>query len=73
GWDLQTFQCIETLNDHADAVMSVLCWDSFLLSGSLDSTIKVWAATESGNLEVVYLTSLEVVYFTGHATGQLFV
>jgi len=53
-WDLATLQCIQTLSDHTDVVMSVLCWDQFLLSCSLDQTIKVWAATESGNLEVTY-------------------
>lgn len=54
-WDLSTLQCIQTLTDHTDVVMSVLCWDQFLLTCSLDKTIKVWAATESGNLEVTYI------------------
>jgi WD40 repeat protein len=40
-WDLATLQCIQTLSDHTDVVMSVLCWDQFLLSCSLDQTIKV--------------------------------
>ncbi|CAL9077348.1 unnamed protein product [Musa acuminata var. zebrina] len=53
-WDLATLQCIQTLTDHTSVVMSVLCWDQFLLSCSLDKTIKVWVATESGNLEVTY-------------------
>ncbi|GMH09048.1 hypothetical protein Nepgr_010888 [Nepenthes gracilis] len=34
--------------------MSLLCWEQFLLSCSLDKTIRVWVATESGNLEVTY-------------------
>ncbi|TYJ07154.1 hypothetical protein E1A91_A12G284500v1 [Gossypium mustelinum] len=34
--------------------MSLLCWDQFLLSCSLDQTIKVWVATENGNLGVTY-------------------
>lgn len=42
------------LNDHSDVVMSLICWDHYLLSCSLDCTIKVWAATASGSLEVVY-------------------
>ncbi|KAM0041386.1 putative transcription factor WD40-like family [Helianthus debilis subsp. tardiflorus] len=79
-WNLENLQCLQTLTDHRDVVMSVLCWDQFLLSCSLDKTIKVlahhfliyeevfflvykclfcllmqvWAATESGNLEVTY-------------------
>ncbi|XP_043705381.1 zinc finger CCCH domain-containing protein 17-like [Telopea speciosissima] len=53
-WDLETLHCIQTLTDHTSVVMSVLCWDQFLLSCSLDKTIKAWAATESGNLEVTY-------------------
>ena len=38
---MATLQCIQTLSDHTDVVMSVLCWDQFLLSCSLDQTIKV--------------------------------
>ncbi|CAA2984561.1 zinc finger CCCH domain-containing 48-like isoform X2 [Olea europaea subsp. europaea] len=53
-WDLQTLQCTQTLNGHARDVTSVICWDSYLLSASLDNTLKVWAATDSGNLEVIY-------------------
>ena len=44
-----------TLDGHTDAVMSLLCWDQYLLSCSLDRTIKVWFATdEEGNLDVAY-------------------
>lgn len=53
-WNLETLQCVQTLKEHSSVVMSVLCWDQFLLSCSLDKTIKVWVATESGNLEVTY-------------------
>ncbi|KAL3524228.1 hypothetical protein ACH5RR_017062 [Cinchona calisaya] len=53
-WSLETLQCLQTLTDHSNVVMSVLCWDQFLLSCSLDKTVKVWVATESGNLEVTY-------------------
>lgn len=53
-WDLETLKCLQTLHGHSKVVMSLLCWDSFLLSGSLDGQIKVWAATESGKLEVVH-------------------
>lgn len=43
-----------TLDDHTDVPMSLLCWDQYLLSCSLDQTVKVWVATEAGNLEVAY-------------------
>ncbi|PIN05932.1 U3 snoRNP-associated protein (contains WD40 repeats) [Handroanthus impetiginosus] len=54
AWDLQDLQCVQTLYGHTKDVMSVLCWDCYLLSASLDNTLKVWAATESGTIEVVY-------------------
>lgn len=50
AWSLETFQCLQVLTDHTSTAMSVLCWEDFLLSCSLDKTIKVWAAKESGNL-----------------------
>ncbi|XXG61980.1 hypothetical protein AAC387_Pa05g0446 [Persea americana] len=53
-WDIRTSQCLQTLTDHSSAVMSILCWDLFLLSCSLDQTIKVWVLTEAGNLQVCY-------------------
>lgn len=56
-WDMESFQCIQTLRDHKSVVMSLLCWDDYLLSCSLDNTVKVWAATSSGALEVTYTHS----------------
>ncbi|GAY65631.1 hypothetical protein CUMW_242620 [Citrus unshiu] len=53
-WELDTLEPVMTLNDHTDAPMSLLCWDQFLLSCSLDHTIKVWFATGGGNLEAAY-------------------
>ncbi|XP_057507777.1 zinc finger CCCH domain-containing protein 48-like [Actinidia eriantha] len=53
-WESDTFECIHTLNGHTDVVMSVGLWDVFLLSCSLDGTIKVWAPTEGGGREVCY-------------------
>ena len=40
-WDLASGQCIQTLEAHSDIVTSLLCWKEFLLSCSLDGTIKV--------------------------------
>ncbi|KAL2920582.1 Zinc finger CCCH domain-containing protein 48 [Bienertia sinuspersici] len=39
-WNLETLQCIQVLTEHTSVVMSVLCWEQFLLSASLDNTIK---------------------------------
>ncbi|XP_065636623.1 zinc finger CCCH domain-containing protein 17-like [Quercus suber] len=51
-------QCIMTLNGHDDVVKSLMCWDKYLFSGSLDCMIKVWASTEDGCLEVIYTHSV---------------
>ncbi|XP_048326972.2 zinc finger CCCH domain-containing protein 48 isoform X2 [Ziziphus jujuba] len=53
-WNLETLQCIQTLTEHTNVVMSVLIWDHYLLSCSLDKTIKAWVTGQSGNLEVAY-------------------
>ena len=60
-WDHENWQCIMTLNGHDDVVKSLMCWDKYLLSGSLDCTIKVWASAEDGSLEVIYTHSEEQV------------
>uniref|UniRef100_A0A0E0KU63 C3H1-type domain-containing protein n=1 Tax=Oryza punctata TaxID=4537 RepID=A0A0E0KU63_ORYPU len=53
-WDLATLQWTQTLSGHTGAIMSLLCWDQFLLSSSLDQTIKVWATMETGSPVVTY-------------------
>lgn len=58
-WDLKTLQCVQTLSEHKAAVTSVLCWDEKLLSCSLDKTVKIWAASKSGDLQVIYTHSEE--------------
>lgn len=63
-WDLDTLQCVMTLKGHSGAVTSLICWDKFLLSCSLDCTIKVWAATERGSLEETYTHSEEHVCYS---------
>ena len=52
---------IQTLSEHKAAVTSVLCWDQKLLSCSLDKTVNVWAASESGNLQLMHTHSEEHV------------
>ncbi|KAL6004622.1 hypothetical protein ACLOJK_005177 [Asimina triloba] len=51
-WDLGTFQCLQTLMDHTSVVMSLLCWDHCF-------RLQVWAATESGSIEVTYTHNAE--------------
>ncbi|WCJ26814.1 Zinc finger CCCH domain-containing protein 17 [Euphorbia peplus] len=58
-WDLSTLNCIHLLKkEHTDVVRSLICWDEYLLSCSLDKTIKIWAIIKVGSLEVVH--SLDV-------------
>ncbi|CAN1786244.1 Zinc finger CCCH domain-containing protein 17 [Linum perenne] len=52
--DNKTLECLQTFKGHDDAVMSLLCFDTHLLSCSLDQKIKVWATSEKRNLEMVY-------------------
>ncbi|KAF5749836.1 zinc finger CCCH domain-containing protein 48-like [Tripterygium wilfordii] len=59
AWDLNTLKCTHKLNGHNDVVMSLLCWDQFLLSCSLDHKINVWYLTEEGILEVAYTHNME--------------
>lgn len=53
-WDPNTLECVATLSGHSDGVMSLLYWENYLLSCSLDGTIKVWATTQQGKIEVIY-------------------
>ena len=62
-WDQENLWCIMTLNGHDDVVKSLLCWDQYLLSCSLDCTLKVWAATKEDSLEVIYTHSEEHVSY----------
>ena len=60
-WDMDTLQCINTLNGHEDAVMSLLHCNECLFSCSLDCSIKVWFASEGENWEVIYTHKEEKV------------
>lgn len=42
-WEIASVQCVQTLEGHTGVVMDLLCWDSFLLSCSLDGTVKASA------------------------------
>ena len=41
-WDLETGECLKTLEDHADWVTSILIHNSKLITCSSDKTIKIW-------------------------------
>ncbi len=42
-WDLQSGECLKTLNGHSDYVLSVLIYkNNKLISGSEDKTLKIW-------------------------------
>lgn len=43
-WEIASVQCVQTLEGHTNVVMDLLCWDSFLLSCSLDGTVKASVA-----------------------------
>ncbi|KAI4996337.1 hypothetical protein ZWY2020_048128 [Hordeum vulgare] len=58
-WDLKNLQCVQTLSEHKAAVTSELCWGQKLLSCSLDKTVKVWATSESGDLQLMHTHSEE--------------
>ncbi|KAL0387471.1 UNVERIFIED_CONTAM: Zinc finger CCCH domain-containing protein 17 [Sesamum radiatum] len=53
-WDRQNLQCLHTLYRHTRDVTAIICWDNYLLSASLDNTLKIWAATESGTIDVIH-------------------
>lgn len=52
-WD-QTLQCIQTIDGHSKEVTSLVCWDRYLMSASLDKRLKIWCATDSGSIEMIY-------------------
>ncbi|XP_037423137.1 zinc finger CCCH domain-containing protein 48-like [Triticum dicoccoides] len=41
-WDLETRRCVCRFAGHASMVTALLCWDRFLLSSSVDGTVKAW-------------------------------
>jgi hypothetical protein len=48
-WDLGQGQCTQTIKGaHATPIMKLLIWESFLLSGGLDGSIKIWLPGEGG-------------------------
>uniref|UniRef100_A0A2N9ID15 C3H1-type domain-containing protein n=1 Tax=Fagus sylvatica TaxID=28930 RepID=A0A2N9ID15_FAGSY len=54
-----TFQVAATLKGHTRGVTSLVVGGKRLYSGSMDHTIRVWATTEEGSLEVIYTHSEE--------------
>ena len=51
-WDLHTLQCTMTMSAHKDVVTCIICTDQYLISSSLDGTVKIWRVTEQETLEL---------------------
>lgn len=47
-WNLDNLECVQTLKGHSDTVTSLLFWDEYLFSSSLDETIKIWFTNQDG-------------------------
>ncbi|WIA30476.1 hypothetical protein OEZ86_000560 [Tetradesmus obliquus] len=48
-WDLAQGTCVQTVvRAHDSAITSILRWESYLLTASLDGTIKIWSPGSSG-------------------------
>jgi WD40 repeat protein len=62
-----------TLDGHADTVTSLICWEGYLLSGSLDRTIKAWALNEGGHLEAIYTHIEEHVSYSSTTILKLYI
>ena len=41
-WNKATGRCDQDLQGHTDVVTGIASWERYLVSGSLDQTIKVW-------------------------------
>lgn len=41
-FDLETFQLIRVLRGHTDDILSLTSCGAFILSGSVDGTVRVW-------------------------------
>jgi len=42
-WNLQTFECVATLEDHKNLINKILIKNNILISCSYDKTIKIWS------------------------------
>ncbi|GJT95510.1 reverse transcriptase domain-containing protein [Tanacetum coccineum] len=63
-WNAENLQCLQTLTGNTSIVTSILCWDQFLLSCSLDKTIKVYRVKlwkDIKNAPEHYMTRLKEV------------
>jgi WD40 repeat protein len=53
-WDINTYECIKTLNGHADTVRSVVAINNHIISGSWDQTIKIWDINTYELIDTLY-------------------
>ncbi|KAK9805382.1 hypothetical protein WJX73_009214 [Symbiochloris irregularis] len=46
-WDMQSGQCVQTLDKgHGSVVTDMIFWQNHLISASLDSNVRIWAEAE---------------------------
>ncbi|CAL1376487.1 unnamed protein product [Linum trigynum] len=58
-WDLNTEECIQTLKAHDGAVTFVICWNTTLVSCSLDKKVKFWGCAEDDSDDISLLYTHE--------------
>ncbi|EPS62406.1 hypothetical protein M569_12385 [Genlisea aurea] len=46
--------CLQTLKGHTKEVTCVITWEKFLITGSLDGTVKVWGSNNGRDIEIVH-------------------
>ncbi|GAX74024.1 hypothetical protein CEUSTIGMA_g1474.t1 [Chlamydomonas eustigma] len=56
-WDLSSGALAQTINAHESAISQMLVWENFLLSGSLDSHVKIWEIQEQPRPDFVINTT----------------
>ena len=41
-WDVETLECVRVLEGHGEAVLALAVGETFLVSGSYDTTVRFW-------------------------------
>ena len=53
-FNLKTMKLVKTLKGHTSGVISIYIDDNFLISGSIDNTIKFWDIQTGNNIKTLY-------------------